>query len=288
MNVSALILEICRQCRERYTATLVPILRTSSRIRYVNCGLGHVQYNYSSPHTGYSIPLNVSALPMEIYRQFNVPYTVNIVPNTAHILQFTQFELWSRTYTMYLQFHIFRLQYSTERICAAIGDISTIQCASYSKRCAKYSAYPSDYAIWIVVPAIHSVISALHIQASIFNWTYLRRYWTHVDNTTSIMLQTWCQYSAQPSAYGMWTVDPALYSTITAPHIQASIFNWMYLLCYRRYIDNSMWVILQPWCQYSAHPPDHAIWTVVPDLYNELTALHIQDSIFNSTYLRRY
>jgi hypothetical protein len=49
-----------------------------------------------------------------------------LVPNTAHILQFTQCVLWSRTYTKYLQLLIVRPQYSAERICAAIGDITTI------------------------------------------------------------------------------------------------------------------------------------------------------------------
>jgi hypothetical protein len=150
---------------------------------------------------------------------------------------------------MYLQFHIFRLQYSNQRIYAAIEDISTIQCSSYSKRCAKYSAYPSDYAMWSVVPAIYSVISALHIQASIFKWTYLRRYWTHVDNSASIVLQTWCQYKAQPSACAMWTVIPDIYNVNMVPHILASIFKWTYLRCYRGYIDYSICVILQIWCQ---------------------------------------
>jgi hypothetical protein len=36
-----------------------------------------------------------------------VRYTANLVPNTAHILQLTVCELWSRTYTMHLQLRIF-------------------------------------------------------------------------------------------------------------------------------------------------------------------------------------
>jgi hypothetical protein len=39
------------------------------------------------------------------------------------------------------------LQYSTERICAAIGDISTIQCTLYCKHGAKFSAHPPLYAM---------------------------------------------------------------------------------------------------------------------------------------------
>jgi hypothetical protein len=149
--------------------------------------------------------------------------------NTAHILQFTLSDLCSRTYTMWLQPLIFSHQYSSERIPAATCDMSTIQCALYCKHCAKYSAHPPDYAIWILVPAIYSVITAPHIQASIFNWTYLRWYWRYGDNSTSIVPQTWCQYSAQPPVYAIWTVVPDIYNELTAPHIQASIFNWTYL-----------------------------------------------------------
>jgi hypothetical protein len=47
---------------------------------------------------------------------------------------------------MKLQLRIFRLQYSSARICAAIGDISTIQCALCHKLGSEYSAQPPDYA----------------------------------------------------------------------------------------------------------------------------------------------
>jgi hypothetical protein len=152
-------------------------------------------------------------------------------------------------YTMYLQLQIFRVQYSTKRICAAMGDISTIQCALYCKLCAKYSAHPPDYAIWTMDPDINNVFSAPHIQSWIFNWRYLRWYWWYNDNLMRVILQTWCQYSAQPPVYAMCTLVPDLYNVITAPHIQSSIFNWTYLRCHWRYIDNSMCVILQAWCQ---------------------------------------
>jgi hypothetical protein len=212
-----------------------------------------------------------------------------MVPNTAHILQIALSELWSRTYTMYLQLHIFRLQYSTKHICAAIADMSTIQCSLYCNLGAKYRAHPPVYAMWTVVPAICNVVTALHIQALIFNWIYLRCYWRYVDNPMLIILQTWCQtqltssglryvncgpghteciYSSAYSGVNnhlnvsalilviyrqfnaRYTANrepntahilqftlcelvlPAIYSIVTAPHIQASIFKWTYLRCY--------------------------------------------------------
>jgi hypothetical protein len=131
LNVSALLLEICRQFSEHYTANLVPKQRTTSSLRNLNCGPGHIQCTYSSTYSGFNIQLNVSLPLLEIFRQLNVRYTANMVPNTARTLQSTLSELWSRTYTMCIQFRIFWLQYSTERICDTIRDISIIQCALY-------------------------------------------------------------------------------------------------------------------------------------------------------------
>jgi hypothetical protein len=94
---------------------------------------------------------------------------------------------------MQLQFRIFRLQYSTERICAAIGDISTIQRGLYCKLGAKYSAYLPVCTLWTMVPVIYNAFTAPNIQASIFNWTYLRWYWKYLDNSMIVILLSWCQ-----------------------------------------------------------------------------------------------
>jgi hypothetical protein len=111
LNVSALLLYISRQFNARFTANLLQIQRTSSSLCYVTCAPGHIQSIFSTAYLGFNIHVNVSALLLEISRQFNARYTANLVPNTAHILRFTLSELWSRTYTMYFQHRIFRLQY---------------------------------------------------------------------------------------------------------------------------------------------------------------------------------
>jgi hypothetical protein len=152
-----------------------------------------MQCNYSSEYSGFNIQLNVSALILVISRQFNERYTAILVPNTAHVLGFTLCLLWSRTYTMQLQLRIFGLHYSSERICAAIGYISTIQCELYCKFGAKYRAHLPVYSMWTVVPGIYSVVTAPNIQASIFNWTFLRCYSRNLNNTMRIVLQAWCQ-----------------------------------------------------------------------------------------------
>jgi hypothetical protein len=137
--------------------------RSSSSFRYVNSGTARIQYICSCTYSILNIRLNVSALLLEICRYLHACYTANLVTITSHILQLSLCELWFRTYTMYLQLRIFKLQYSAVGNCAVTGDISTILCALYCKLWAKYSAYPPVYTMWTVVPAIYKVLSAPHI-----------------------------------------------------------------------------------------------------------------------------
>jgi hypothetical protein len=167
--------------------------RTSSIFRYVNCGPGHIQYIYSSAHSDFNIHLNVSALLLEICRYLHACYNANFVPYTEPILRFALCELWSRTYTIHLQLRIFRLQCSSESICAGIGNISTIQCSIYCKLGAKYSPHPPVYAMWTMVPDIYNAFTTPYNQTSIFIWTYLPCYCTYHDNSMRVTLQTCCQ-----------------------------------------------------------------------------------------------
>jgi hypothetical protein len=161
--------------------------------------------------------MNVSALLLEISRQFKARYTANLVPNTAHILRFTLCELWSRTYTMHLHLRTFRLEYSSERICAATGDISTIQSSLYCKLGAKYSAHPPVYAMWTMVPDIYNAFTPPHIQTSIFIWTYLRCYCTYLGNSMRVILQTSCQIQCATSCLRYVNCGPG--------HIQCSYIS---------------------------------------------------------------
>jgi hypothetical protein len=174
--------------------------RTSSSLRYVNCGPGHIQGTYSSAYSAFNIHLDIFALLLYISRQFNERYTAFLVPNTEHIVPFTLCELWSRTYTKYLQFLIFMPQYPAVRICAAIVDITWLQCALYCKLGAKYSAQPPVYAMWTVVPGIYNALTAPHIQNSIFVWTFLRCYCTYHDNSMRAKLHSWCQIQSTSSS----------------------------------------------------------------------------------------
>jgi hypothetical protein len=99
---------ICLRCHWRYADIWMRVIvqswcqiqGTFSGLRYVNCGPGHMQCNYSYVYLGFNIQVNQSALLLEICRHLDASYTANLVPYTGHILHFTLCELWSRSYTM--------------------------------------------------------------------------------------------------------------------------------------------------------------------------------------------
>jgi hypothetical protein len=112
--------------------TCCPINRVSSCFHYVNNGPGQTKYSYISCYSGINIQMNISPPIMVKCRQFIARYTPHSLPNTGHNIWFTLCQLWSRSYPMQLQFLIFRLQNSIERISAEIGDFATNRCSLYS------------------------------------------------------------------------------------------------------------------------------------------------------------
>jgi hypothetical protein len=184
------------------------------------------------------------------------------------------------TYTMLLQFRIFRLQYSTERICAAIGDISTTQWALHFKFGAKYSAHPPVYAMWTIVADIYNVFTAPHIEASIFIWTYLRCYWKYLDNSMRVILHSWCQILRTSSSlryvnYGPGHIQYILLRTFrhqySSERICAAIGNIST-------IQSSLYCKLG--AKYSAHHPVYAMWTMKTGTYTKC----FQHRIFSLQY----
>jgi hypothetical protein len=200
------------------------IQRTSSSLRYVTCGPGHVHSIFSTVYFGFNIQLKVAPQLLSVSRQLNARYTANLVPNTAHILRFTLCDLWSRTYTMHLQLHIFRIQYSFERICPAIVHISTIQCALYCKLGDNYIARPPAFSMWTVVPHTYKIFTAPHIYASIFSCRYLRCYYRHHDNSIRVIQQTWCQIQRTSSSFRYVICGPGyIQSTYSSAYLVLNI-----------------------------------------------------------------
>jgi hypothetical protein len=130
---------------------------------------------------------------LEIIGHFCARYTATLEPYIAHILRFTLCEQWSRTYTLHLQLRIFRLQYSSARICAAIGYITTIQCAPCCKLGAKYSTLPPVNSMFTMVPVIYNAFTTPHLQTSIFSCRYLHCRWIYPVNSMRVILQSGCR-----------------------------------------------------------------------------------------------
>jgi hypothetical protein len=139
-----------------------------------------------------------------------------------------------------------------------------------------------------MVPVNSNKFTVLAIQASIFNWTYLRRYWWYVYNSERVILRIAAQCSLNPPEYAMSTLVTVKSNTVTVLAIQASIFNWKYLRCYWWFIDKSIRVILHICCQIHAQYPVYAMSILVHVKSNIITVLDIQASIFNWTQIRRY
>jgi hypothetical protein len=100
VKVPALILDIYRQFNVRYMAHMVPNTAPILQFTLSELWSRDIQCNYSSAYSGFNIQLNVSALLLEISRQFNERYTAILVPNTAYVPRFTLCQLWSRAYKM--------------------------------------------------------------------------------------------------------------------------------------------------------------------------------------------
>jgi hypothetical protein len=143
------------------------MLGTISGLRCVKSGPSQIEYYYSSSYAAFNNQLNV-------YPRRNNPH---FLPNEGQNIRITLCQLRSRSNPVYLQFLIFRLQYSIERIFDDIGDMLTIQCALYSTFAAKCRPYPEDYAMSTLVPVNSNRITVLPMETSIFNWTYLQCDW---------------------------------------------------------------------------------------------------------------
>jgi ribosomal protein S27E len=94
----------------------------------------------------------------------------------------------------------------------------------------------------------------MHLQHRIFRLHYSAvGICAAIVDITTLQFALYCKFgakhSAHPPVYATWSVVPCIFNVITAPHIQASIFNWTYLCCYCRYPDIWMRVELQIWCQ---------------------------------------
>jgi hypothetical protein len=89
------------------------------------------------------------------------------------------------------------LQYSMERICAAIGDIRTFRSPLYCKLGAKYSAHHPVYPMWTVVPDIYNVITA---RISRLQYSAVGNCAVIVDITT-IQCALYCKLGAKYSAH---------------------------------------------------------------------------------------
>jgi hypothetical protein len=148
---------------------------------------------------------------------------------------------------------IWRLLYSIERISVGILDMSTIQCSLCSTLSTKCSRNPADYAMSIQVPVKTNIITFLAIQASIFNWTYLRCDWWYIDNRSALYSTFTAKYRAQQLVCAMSTLVPvksniSTFLAIAGINIQFNVSSSISVTC--RQFDERYTPHLQPKAAY--------------------------------------
>jgi hypothetical protein len=116
-------------------------------------------------------------------------------------------------------------QYSTERICAAIVDITTIQCMLNYKHGAKYSAHPpvtlhelwfQPYTKYLQLRIFRLQYSTVGICAGIVDITSIQRF----------ILQTWCQMQRTYSSFLYVNSGPAHLQSIYSSAYICFNFRW--------------------------------------------------------------
>jgi hypothetical protein len=98
-------------------------------------------------------------------------------------------------------FLLFSLQYSIDRISAAIVGVSTNRCALYLTYAAKCSLFPPDYATSTLVPVKFNKVTVLLVQASIFNSTYIRCDWLFIEKSMRVVLHICCHIKRVSSCF---------------------------------------------------------------------------------------
>jgi hypothetical protein len=118
-----------------------------------------------------------------------------------------------------MQFNIFSLKYSINRITAAIAGMTTNRCAVHSTFAAKYSA-PAPVIMSTQVEVKSNVITVLHTQDSTIHSTYLRFHYIYMSTGQCSLYPTFSEkYSAHQPVCGMSTLVPAKSSVVAVLHI---------------------------------------------------------------------
>ena len=114
---------------------------TSYGLRYVKSGPSQIQRSCSFVYSGLSILTDVSPIVIHIWLQLEARYTPNLLPNTVHVIPFDACKIGTQPNPAYLQFCIFSIKYSNQRISDSMAHLQTIRCALYFTSDVIYSAH---------------------------------------------------------------------------------------------------------------------------------------------------
>ena len=114
---------------------------TSSGLRYVKSGPRQIQRSCSFVYSGLSIHTDVSPILLHMWLQLEARYTPNLLPNTVHVVPFDACKIGTQPNPAYLQFYVFSIKYSNQRISVSMAHLQTIRCALHLTSDVIYSAH---------------------------------------------------------------------------------------------------------------------------------------------------
>jgi hypothetical protein len=167
--------------------------------------------------------------------------------------------------------------------------MSTIQYALLSTFAAKYRAQYPVYAMPSLMPVKSNIITFLDTQSTIFNLTYLFRYWSYVDNSMRGILHICFQIQS--------TISGLRYVKSGPNQIQYNYICWYSGVNIQLNVSPSILVICRQFNErYTPHylsNTGHISQFALRQLWgsvelNVLTDLHIESSVINWTYFRCY
>jgi hypothetical protein len=130
--------------------------------------------------------------------------------------------------------------------------------------------------------------TVVHIQVSVINITYLRRYLTYLGNSMCVIIPSFCRTHCTSLGLVHINTGPCHVYNFTVVHIQVSVINITYLRRYLTYLGNSMCVIIPSFCRTHCTSLGLVHINTGPCHVYNFTVIHIQVSVINITYLRRY
>jgi hypothetical protein len=137
-------------------------------------------------------------------------------------------------------------------------------------------------------PVMSYDFTVVHIQVWVINITHLRRYLTYLGNSMCVIIPCWCRIHCTSLGLVHINTGPVMSYDFTVVHIQVWVINITYLRRYMTHIHNSMCIIIHSRRCIHCTSLGLVYINTGPVMSYDFAPVHIQVSVINIMYLRRY